>query len=116
MEPTPIPQIKPKYIPTSFNPKTNPNSPANIISSNNALIIVNVKAIVPFPILWNRFPAIIPKGMNNRKKHRIRIASVILKDRMALSAEYANICERGSAKTKQTAQIIIDDIKASLTP
>ena len=87
MEPTAIPHTKPMYIPTSFSPKTNPNSPANTTSSINALRIVNISAIVPFPILWNRFPAIIPKGMASKKIHRIRIASVILNAKRSLFAE-----------------------------
>ena len=116
MEPTAIPHTIPTYIPISFHPKTNPNSHANTISRINALKIVNIKAIVPFPILWNRFPAIIPKGIASKKKHRIRIASVILKDRISLLAEYANICDKGSAKIKQIAQIMMEDIKPSLTP
>lgn len=116
MEPTAIPQTRPAYIPTSFHPKTNPNSPANTISRINALKIVNINAIVPFPILWNKFPAIIPKGIANKKKHRIRIASVILSDSSVLFVEYANMCDRGSAKIKQIAQIMMEDIKPSLTP
>ena len=94
----------------------NPNSPANITSKMNALRIVKIREIVPFPIPWNRFPATIPKGINNKKKTRILIASATLWDNIALSAEYEKIKDNGSANTKKHAQIIMDDINPSLTP
>lgn len=94
----------------------NPNSPAKSISNINALRIVKIRDIVPFPIPWNRFPATIPNGINNKKKTRILIASATLWDNIALSAEYEKIKEKGSANTKKHAQIITDDIKPSLTP
>ena len=66
----------------------NPKSPAKIISSKNALRIVKINDMVPFPMPWNIFPATIPNGINNKKKTRILIASATLWDNIALSAEY----------------------------
>ena len=94
----------------------NPNNPANITSNKNALRIVNISDIVPFPILWKRFPAIIPNGINSKKKTRILIASATLWDNIALSAEYEKMKDNGSANTKKNAHIIMDEIKPNLTP
>ena len=88
MEPNAIPQTKPAYIPISPIWNMNPNNPANITSRMNALRIVKIRDIVPFPMPWNRFPATIPNGINNKKKTRILIASATLWDNIALSAEY----------------------------
>ena len=105
----------PPYIPTSFNPKTNPNNPANIISSIAALIIVKNNAIVPFPILWNKFPATTPIGINNIKKDWILITSAILCTKYGLFDKYAKMCDKGSAKVKKIITIIMEDINPNLS-
>ena len=111
-----IPITNPIYIPISPKWNMNPNSPANIISATNDLNIVIIKDIVPFPILWNKFPATIPNGINIKKKHNILNASTIFGPKTALVSEYEKIVDSGSANMNNIAHIIIDEINPNFTP
>lgn len=82
----------------------------------NDLNIVNINESVPFPIDWNMFPASIPNGMNNMKKHNILRHCVMLEARTALSAEYENMNDKGSAHMKKNEDTIIDEINPNLIP
>lgn len=79
-----------------------------------ALKNVKNKEIVPFPMDWNRLPAMDPSGMNKIKKHKMRNASTTLEAKMEPSAEYENMNDNGSAKTKKNMQMMIDEIKPNL--
>lgn len=116
IDPKVIPVTSPTYIPVSamFNP--NANSAANIISRMNDLSIVMSREDVPFPIDWKMFPASTPSGMNRMKKHNILRHSTILPASIALSAEYENMYDNGSAHTKKNVHIIAEDISPSFTP
>lgn len=114
--PKAIPVTVPRYIPMSARPNTNANNAAKIISKRNALKNVKAREIVPFPMAWKRFPAKIPNGMNNKKKHNIRIQSTTPEDNTEALAEYEKINDRGSANKYKNVQIIVDDIKPNFKP
>lgn len=111
-----IPTTIPTYIPTAPHPKTNANSAENITSRMNALKMVTANALVPFPIDWNRFPAMIPNGMNKRKNDRICRASTTFGAKTALSEEYEKMNDNGSAKMNKSEHITIEEINPNCSP
>ena len=111
-----IPITIPKYIPDAPHPKMNANNAAKRTSMTNDLKIVSISEIVPLPMDWNRLPATIPKGINNKKKHIICNASTTFGARTKLSAEYENMNDKGSANINRREQIITDEIKPIFSP
>ena len=65
---------------------------------------------------WNMFADTSPKGINKRKKHRILKASTIFGAKTALSVEYENMNDKGSANIKKNAHTITDDSIHRLIP
>ena len=114
--PKAIPVTVPIYIPMSASSNTNANNAAKIISRRNALKNVKAREIVPFPIAWKRFPAKIPNGMNNKKKHKMRIQSITPDDKTEALALYEKINDRGSANIYKNVQMIVEDINPNFKP
>ena len=100
----------------SAKSNANANNAAKTISRMNALKKVKARDIVPFPIAWNILAATIPNGISTIKKHKILRHSITLSESTAASAEYENINDNGSAKTKRNAQIMAEDIIPNLIP
>lgn len=76
-DPTFAPTIFPIYTPGSPQSKTNANNTTKRISKMADLKMVSIKDSVPLPIDWNKEHAILPNGISNTKKHKMRKAPTI---------------------------------------
>ena len=77
---------------------------------------VNPREIVPLPMAWKRFAAKIPRGMNNKKKQRMRIHSTTPEDNIEELDEYEKMNDSGSAKMNNIEHMAIDENRPNFTP